>query len=306
MLEGLHAQKLHVVGTYYKPTIDLTELSNDIKLVEVDVRYPQSVEWVISKYKPDRIFHLAAQSYPSVSWERPYETIETNISGTIAVFEAIKKNRKMLPGYDPVVVVACSSAEYGQTLDEIGDVLVDETAQLKPLHPYGVSKVGQDLISFQYYINDNIKCIRARIFNTTGTRKVNDVTSDYVRRIVRQMKTGRKTNITLRVGNIETRRAIMDVRDLVNALLLLSEKGHYGEVYNICSEYVYQVKDIIKKIEDTTGLSFSLNVDPHLLRPTDERLIAGDISKLKRDTSWTQEVTLIKTIQDMIAYWMQK
>ena len=76
-----------------------------------------------------------------------------------------------------------SSAEYGQTLNELdGDCKVKENAELKPLHPYGVSKVGQDLISYQYFMNDHIRCIRARIFNTTGTRKVNDVTSDFTKR----------------------------------------------------------------------------------------------------------------------------
>lgn len=83
-----------------------------------------------------------------------------------------------------MVVVACSSAEYGQTLNELENPYVLETAELKPLHPYGVSKVGQDLLSFQYFMNDHIRCIRVRIFNSTGTRKTNDVTSDFTKRAV--------------------------------------------------------------------------------------------------------------------------
>ncbi|QEK18909.1 GDP-6-deoxy-D-mannose reductase [[Clostridium] hylemonae DSM 15053] len=135
---------------------------------------------------PEQIYHLAAQSYPTVSWEKPYETMDVNVGGTIAVFEAIKELRKTYPNYNPIVIVACSSAEYGKTLEEIEDEKVKENAQLKPLHPYGVSKVGQDLISYQYFANDNIRTIRARIFNTTGTRKKNDVTSDFTNRAIRQ------------------------------------------------------------------------------------------------------------------------
>ena len=179
MVELLHARGDNVIGTYYKPTTNIKELSPEIKMIECDVRYSASVEKIILEYQPEQIYHLAAQSYPTVSWDRPYETIETNINGTIAVYEAIKRVRKLInKNYDPMVVVACSSAEYGETLNKLeGDeIYVKETAELLPLHPYGVSKVGQDLISFQYFMNDHIRCIRARIFNSTGTRKVNDVT----------------------------------------------------------------------------------------------------------------------------------
>ncbi|MGN0436363.1 MAG: GDP-mannose 4,6-dehydratase [Wujia sp.] len=305
MVELLHARGDNVLGTYYKPTTDITEISSDIRMLECDVRYPQSVEKVITDFRPDQIYHLAAQSYPTVSWDRPYETIETNINGTIAIYEAIKRVRLTNPDYDPMVVVACSSAEYGETLNELeGDkVYVKETAELKPLHPYGVSKVGQDLISFQYYMNDHIRCIRARIFNSTGTRKVNDVTSDFTRRAIIAEKTGDKT---FKVGNLNTKRAIMDQRDLVKALMLLADKGKAGDVYNISSEHIYQMSDILAMIEQQVGIKFDVEVDPKLLRPTDEKIIVGDVAKLKEDTGWVQEIPMEQTIADMLEYWRRK
>ena len=230
MVELLYSQGKDVLGTYYKPTTDIKELDPNIKMLECDVRYYQAVLRIISEFMPDQIYHLAAQSYPTVSWEHPQATIDTNINGTINVFEAIKEVKKEHPNYDPMVVVACSSAEYGQTLNELEDPYVLETAELKPLHPYGVSKVGQDLLSFQYYMNDHIKCIRVRIFNSTGARKVNDVTSDFTYRAVQAERTGKWV---LRCGNLNTQRAIMDQRDLVNGLMLLAEKGVPGEVYNL-------------------------------------------------------------------------
>lgn len=305
MVEVLHARGENVVGTYYRPTTDISELPPEIRMIECDVRYPSSVEKVVLEYMPEQIFHLAAQSYPTVSWERPYETIETNVNGTAAVFEAVKKARERVDEkYDPMVVVACSSAEYGQTLDLLSrggnDVFVKETAELKPLHPYGVSKVGQDLLAFQYFQNDHIRCIRARIFNSTGTRKVNDVTSDFTRRAIEAERSGR---YELRVGNLNTRRAIMDQRDLISALLLLAEKGTPGEVYNISSERIYQMRDIVGMIEKQLGHTFELTVDPALLRPTDENVIAGDIEKLRRDTGWKQRIPMEQTIADMLEYW---
>lgn len=306
MVELLYAKGENVVGTYYKPTTDIKELSPEIKMIECDVRYASSVEKIIMEYQPEQIYHLAAQSYPTVSWDRPYETIETNINGTIAVYEAIKKVRKLLnKDYDPMVVVACSSAEYGETLNKLEgkEVYVKETAELLPLHPYGVSKVGQDLISFQYFMNDHIRCIRARIFNSTGTRKVNDVTSDFTYRAIQAERTG---VYELRVGNLETKRAIMDQRDLVNALMLLAEKGTPGEAYNISSEHIYQMKDIVSMIEEQIGHKFEIKVDPALLRPTDERIIVGDVTKLKEHTGWKQNIPMKQTIADMLDYWRKR
>ena len=218
----------------------------------------------------------------------------------------MKKIRKLFDEkYDPVVVVACSSAEYGATLDRLegSQVYVKETDQLMPLHPYGVSKVGQDLISYQYFINDNIKCIRARIFNSTGTRKVNDVLSDFTKRAVLAEKNGIHK---ISVGNLSTYRAIMDQRDLISALLLLSDKGKFGDVYNISSEHVYKMEELVKIIEDVVGFTLETVVDQKLIRPTDEKIIVGDITKLKKDTGWKQLVPIRETISEMIEYWRKK
>lgn len=309
MVELLHNRGDEVLGTYYKPTTDIKEIPSEILMKECDVRYYQNVERIITEFMPDQIYHLAAQSYPTVSWTQPQATIETNVTGTVNIYEAVKAARKINPDYDPMVVVACSSAEYGETLNQLaassneGDVYVKETAELQPLHPYGVSKVGQDLLSFQYFMNDHIRCIRARIFNSTGTRKVNDVTSDFTYRAVEAEKTG---VYELRVGNLETRRAIMDQRDLVNGLLLLGKKGKAGDVYNISSEHIYKMSDIVSMIEEEIGHKLEIKVDPELLRPTDEKIIVGDVTKLKRDTGWSQQIPMKQTIADMMEYWRTK
>ena len=203
---------------------------------------------------------------------------------------------------NPVVVVACSSAEYGASLIPENTPVVQDTTLL-PLHPYGVSKVAQDLLSFQYWQSDGIRCIRARIFNTTGPRKVNDVTADFTMRAV-MLEKGRGE--ALEVGNLETRRAITDVRDLVSALVLLSEKGRWGEVYNISGETVYRIADLIPMIEAEIGRTLETRVNPKFLRPTVEPIIFGDSSRLKADTGWKQEYDLGTTVKDMIAYWRTK
>lgn len=249
MVELLYNRGDEVIGIWHKNKKNIEQITLPIKFVQCDLRYAQGIDELIMDFMPDQIYHLAAQSYPTVSWVSLTETIDVNINSTINIYEAIKKARKYInPNYDPIVVV-CSSAEYGEILNQMQgkrEVYVKETAELQPLHPYDVSKVGQDLISFQYFMSDHIRCIRARIFNSTGTRKVNDVTSDFTRRTVEAEKSG---VWELRVGTLETQRAIIDQSDLVKALMLLSEKGKASNVYNITSDYVYKTKDIVEPIE---------------------------------------------------------
>ena len=303
MVELLYNRGDNVIAIWHKNKKNIEQVKAPVRFVQCDLRYSQGIDELIMDNLPEEIYHLAAQSYPTVSWVSPTETIDVNINSTIAIYEAIKKARKYInPEYNPMVVVACSSAEYGETLNQLegNEVYVKETAALLPLHPYGVSKVGQDLISFQYFMNDKIRCIRARIFNSTGTRKVNDVTSDFTKRAIEAEKSG---IYELKVGNLETRRAIMDQRDLVNALMLLAKKGIPGEVYNISSENIYQMKDIVSIIENQLGHKFNIIVDPNLLRPTDEKIIVGDVTKLKRDTNWKQTIPMEQTVADMLDYW---
>lgn len=304
MVELLYKRGDEVVGIWHKNKKNIEQITLPIKFVQCDLRYAQGIDELIMDFMPEQIYHLAAQSYPTVSWVSPTETIDVNVNSTINIYEAIKKARKYKDSkYNPIVIVACSSAEYGETLNQmqgLGEVYVKETAQLQPLHPYGVSKVGQDLISFQYFMNDHIRCIRARIFNSTGTRKVNDVTSDFTKMAVEAEKT---SNWELKVGNLDTKRAIMDQRDLVKGLMLLAEKGKAGDVYNISSEYVYQMSDIVKMIEKQVGHKLEIKVDEKLIRPTDEKIIVGDITKLKEDTGWYQDIRMEQTISDMLDYW---
>src|SRR5208337_3374960 len=140
-----------------------------------------------------RIFHLAAQSYPTVSLVQPRETFYINAGGTINLFESLRT-----VGISPVVVVACSSGEYGPVASQ--DLPVREDHLLRPLHPYGVSKVAQDLLAAQYFANYSIPAIRIRIFNTTGPGKIADVCSDLTKRAV-EIELGMRPP-SLMVGNL--------------------------------------------------------------------------------------------------------
>lgn len=278
---------------------DKNELKNvesikyQINILECDIRDEARVAEIIREIKPERIFHLAAQSFPTVSWDEPARTLDTNVLGTSHLFEAVKK---FAP--DSTVLVACSSAEYGFVTE--AEVPVSEDHVLLPLHPYGVSKVAQDLLSYQYFKNFGIKSLRARIFNTTGPRKTNDVCSDFTNMIVKIEK-GKAENMS--VGNLEAKRDITDVKDVINGLWLLTEKGEAGEVYNVCSSRTLRIKDVLDMATAQSTVTIDVKVDKNKLRPTDEPIIMGDNTRIRETCGWVPTMTMEETLKSMLDFW---
>lgn len=259
-----------------------------------DVRDADRVYATISAFQPQRIFHLAAQSFPTVSMIHPLDTMQINAGGTINIFEGVRA-----AGIKPVVVVACSSAEYGMVAAE--DLPVREEHALRPLHPYGVSKVAQDLLASQYFENYGIPTVRIRIFNTTGPGKRDDVCSDFTKRAV-EIELGIRSGPMI-VGNLTTRRAIIDVRDMVRALWLAAEHGTHGDVYNVGGSNIYSGQQLIDAIRPILKVPFTLEQDPALLRTCDEPVIAGDTTRFRSCSGWKPEIGLNQTISDMIGWW---
>jgi GDP-mannose 4,6-dehydratase len=295
LVEMLANKGHEVLATYYRPTTDVKNIDRRARIEECDIRDRNRVKGLLSEHKPDRIFHLAAQSYPTVSWEDPWYTIETNVTGTINIFEGIKEL-----GLDCKILNACSSAEYGFVSQE--EVPLKEEHSLRPLHPYGVSKVAQEMLAYEYFKNFGIKSISMRIFNTTGPRKVNDVCSDFTKRLV-EIEKGKNPEKKLRVGNIKTKRTITDVRDSVRAFQLALDKATIGETYNLSGERVYEIEEVIDLLREFVNFDFEFVVDPKLLRSSDEPIIYGDSGKFKRKTGWKQEIPLDQTLKDMLNYW---
>lgn len=286
-----------VVATSFLPTIDLTTVDRAVRFRDLDVLDRDAVRDAVAAHRPTVIHHLAAQSLPTVSWTDPWTTMRVNAEGTINVFEAVLHVRRVDPAYDPVVVVACSSAEYGASLTP-ENVPVTEDTPLLPLHPYGVSKVSQDLLAHQYHANHGIRAVRARIFNCTGPRKRDDVVSDFGRAVVRALHEG----TPVRHGNLETQRAIIDVRDMVRALRELARSGRPGDVYNICADRAFRISEVLEMYFDAVGRRLPTEVDPTLLRPSDEAIIFGDTSKLRSHTTWRPEIGLETTVADVLAF----
>jgi GDP-4-dehydro-6-deoxy-D-mannose reductase len=259
-----------------------------------NVRDFKRLSRLVSMFRPERIFHLAAQSYPTISLLQPQATMDTNVGGTVNLFECLRA-----AGMIAVVVVACSSAEYGPVATQ--NLPVQESHSLCPLHPYGVSKVAQDFLASQYFINYSIPAIRIRIFKTTGPGKLSDVCSDLTRRAI-EIEMGVRPPVMF-VGNLTNRRSIVDVRDLVRALWLSAERCKAGDVYNIGGEGSYSVQDLITAIDTQLRIHFKVEQRPELVRAVDEPIIAGNNAKFQSCCAWTPKITLTTTLRDMLAWW---
>jgi GDP-4-dehydro-6-deoxy-D-mannose reductase len=294
LVRFLHKEGWTVVGTSRLHRADPLPAQPRMHLEQCDLRNGQRIEHLFAQYEPTHVFHLGAQSLPTVSWADPVETFESNIMGSLHLFEAIRRRRR-----PPVVVSACSSAEYGHVPPSA--IPVKEEQPLVPLHPYGISKLCLDLLAREYFRDYGVPAVNLRLFNTTGPGKTSDAPSDFVRQLVR-IKKGQQEPV-IEVGNLKTKRAFLDVRDTVRGFYLAAMKGTRGEVYNLCANGTHTIDTILRTAIRLSGVKAEVRPVERLMRPSDEKIIFGTTTKIRRDTGWQPEQTLEGTLAAMIAHW---
>lgn len=276
---------------------NIEHIKNDIHLVTADLRDSHSLERVVMESEPDYIFHLAAQSFVTMSWWAPADTIETNVTGTIHLFEAVRKL-----GVNPVIQIAGSSEEYGMVYPD--ELPIKEENPLRPLSPYGVSKVAADKLSYQYHKSYELKTVATRGFNHTGPRRGDVfVTSNFAKQIA-EIEKGKDP--VMYVGNLDARRDFTDVRDMVRAYVLAVEKCEPGEAYNICSGKAISIKELLALLLSMTTKKIEVKQDPSRMRPSDVEVLLGDCSKFKKQTGWEPIIPFEKTIEDLLNYWRER
>jgi len=277
---------------------NIRHIEDKLTLFEGDVRDLTSVKQVIAETVPDQIYHLAAQSFVPTSWSAPQETITSNIVGQLNVLEAVRDLK-----LSAKILAVGSSEEYGLVYEN--EIPITEENPLRPLSPYGVSKVGQDLLGFQYFHSYGMHIIRTRAFNHTGPRRGEVfVTSNFCKQAVLIGK-GKQEPI-MNVGNLEARRDFSDVRDVVRAYWLALEKGRPGEVYNICSGRSWMIRELLEKILEIAGLKVEIRTDPTRIRPSDVKILQGSHDKITRETGWNPEIPMEKTIHDLLDFWRSR
>lgn len=276
---------------------NIVGILDKIHCLEADLKDMVSLRAALAESKPDRIFHLAAQSFVPTSWKCPAETFAINAIGQINLFESI-----LALDLKSRVQIAGSSEEYGQVFSD--EIPMKETNPLRPLSPYAVSKVSQDLLAFQYYKSYGLRAVRTRGFNHTGPRRGDVfVTSSFAKQIAEIEK--KKRPPVINVGNLEAKRDFTDVRDMVRAYWLSLEKGIEGDVYNIGSGQAYSMQELLDLLMSLSRTKMEVRVDPERLRPSDVPVLLADSSKFRTLTGWQPRIPFKQTILDLLNYWRE-
>lgn len=271
---------------------------DQVNLIEGDMLDAGSMCRVFGGVKPERIFHLAAQSYVPGSWSAPAETLQVNVIGQVNILEAVRA-----ANIDPLIHIAGSSEEYGQVYPE--EVPIKETNPLRPLSPYAVSKVAQDMLAFQYFKSYGLKTVVTRAFNHEGPRRGHIfVTSNFARQVA-EMEKGLRPPV-LQVGDTSIQRDWSDVRDVVRAYWLALEKGLPGEVYNIGSGVSRTVREMLDILLGMSKTKIEVREEPSRLRPSDVRLLQADASKFRAQTGWEPHIPFHTTLGDLLDYWRMR
>ena len=297
----LLGEDAEVIGLtrWRSPKENILHFVDQVTLEHGDLVDLPSLLAILGKHKPDVIFHLAAQSFVPYSFRAPIATLESNVIGTCNLLEAIKilRNDK----FDPIVHICSSSEVYGQVRKE--EVPIKEDNPFRPASPYAVSKVGEDMLALQYWLSWGIKTIRTRLFTHSGPRRGDVfVVSNFAKQIA-EIEAGKRDPI-ISVGNLDSIRTFMDVRDAVRAYWLLVNKCSPGEVYNVGGNITMTVGEMLDKlVRLSTRKDIEVAVDPERLRPSDVTLQIPCTDKFKSITKWEPEIDFDTTLEDTLEYW---
>lgn len=286
--------QVHGLLRWRSPLDNIREILPRITLHYAELRDLNSLITLLGKIKPERIFHLAAQSYVTVSFDSPADTLVTNVIGTTNLLDAMRTT-----GCNAKIHICSSSEVYGQvTKDEIP---IKEQNAFRPASPYAVSKVGEDMIALQYFLSYGIQTVRTRMFTHTGPRRGDVFAESAFAKQIALIEVGLSPG-PVKVGNLDSVRTFADVRDAVRAYWLLLEKCPGGEVYNIGGNRTMTIGAMLDILKSMATCSIASEVAPSLLRPSDVTLQIPDISKFQAVTGWKPEIPVEKTLEDLLNY----
>lgn len=291
----LLAKKL-LENNYNVAVTDIVEsnVSNEYKTYQLNILDKERVKGVIEDFNPDVIFHLAAQSSVASSWKEPDKTIDINISGTLNILEVLKNTE-----YKGKLLLIGSSEEYG-SINYSKPVVEDSI--LKPGNIYAATKVMQEMLGNIYYKAYDLKILMTRSFNHIGAGQAPIfVVSDFAKQIA-EIEKGLREPV-IKVGNLEAERDFTDVHDVVEAYILLAEKGVCGETYNVGSGNAVKIEKILSNLLAKSNKCITIEIDKSKFRPVDIPVIRADISKLQAHTGWKPVVNIDNSLQDVLDYW---
>jgi GDP-4-dehydro-6-deoxy-D-mannose reductase len=277
---------------------DLAHLRDRVPLRACDLCDAAAVEAVLREVRPDSIFHLAGYAAPRKSEAEPEAAWDGNLTATWRLYDAVLRWSGR-----PRILFVSTGLVYGDAGGSAAPLTED--APLRPATPYAVSKAAADRLSYHVHRTTGLAIVRARPFNHVGPRQSPDyAVASFARQLAAIARGGRPA--TLEVGNLDSRRDLTDVRDVVAAYLALMDRGRAGDVYNIASGTAWSMREVLDRLIAAAGVAVEIQARAELLRPMDPPTPSVDTRRLERDTGWRLRFSLDETLRDTLAYWMQQ
>ena len=300
LLDNIKNIKIYATKRYHLSRIDkIQHFYDKINWVDCDLTDPVSVNKIIKQIKPDKILHFAAESFVSPSWDHPNRYMSVNYNATVNLLEALRQSKSnckfLIPG---------SGEEYGEV--DKKDIPITEKTTLKPVNPYAVTKIAQDLIGFVYFKSYKLKVIRCRTFNHEGPRRENVFgLSSYAYQIARIEKGLQKPLIL--VGRLNDKRNFTHVKDIVKAYWIASEKCKPGDLYLIGNEskkHIFTFQEPLKKlIKLSTVKNIKFKEHKPFVRPTDVPRLIVNTKKFQKISDWKPKISFDQILSDTLDYW---
>lgn len=266
-----------------------------MRLFRCDLTDGAAVEWVLREVRPERVYHLAGYPHVGRSFEEPDAAWAGNLAATRTLYEAVTRW-----GQRPRILFIGSGLVYGPGATP--DEAQDERCLLCPASPYAASKAAADLVSYQFACNPGLDIVRARPYNHVGPRQSPEFAIPHFAKQLVGVERGQSPPV-LETGNLSPRRDLTDVRDMVDAYLLLMEKGRTGEAYNIGSGQTVSMQYVVDRLLALSGLSVEVRQRAELVRAKDQAVARADPAKMRRETGWSPRYSLDRTLADTLEYW---
>ena len=300
LAELLLSQGFELSGISYPgfPLDNLRHLLDKLKIFQIDITSFKDLKDIVHQVQPHYIFHLAAISSVSASWEGRQAAFKTNIMGSFNLLESCRGLTN-----SPKILLVSSGEIYGAALNK--KIPLRETQAPCPLSPYAATKTAMEVIGRQYAASDGLPVYIARAFNHTGPRQSNHFVCSSLAQQIAAIEL-RLAEPRLSVGNLSAKRDFSDVRDIVKGYLQILHKGKVGEVYNLCSAKAVSIKEILNILLSYYKGEIEVVQKESLLRPCDIPLLLGDNSKAIKELNWKAEIELGKTLLDLHDFWREQ
>jgi GDP-4-dehydro-6-deoxy-D-mannose reductase len=258
----------------------------------VELHDREAVASALSAFQPSEIYHLAGVPHVGDSWAHVHETFAGNVLGTHHLFEGLRRNKLA-----PRVLITSTAFVYAPQ-----NRAITERDVVRPNSPYGTSKLAQEMLAKRAWEDDGIPTLIARSFNHVGPRQSPSFVASSIAKQIAEIESGRRA-ASLMMGNMESRRDLMDVRDTVRAYQSMMASAKPGVPYNVCSGVPTAINQLVELMRSKARVPITIEQDPSRMRPSDTPVVVGDCSRLRADTGWTPHIPFSQTLEDLLSYW---